>query len=155
MNHIAEPVAVVAQGFGWTAAGAWASFIALLGIIVRQLGPWRKIKVEAEQRLRDDLLQRVEKLEKTLDRERARHNAERALDRHRLNNVQACFDALMLMLDGATPERVADIVGKIKDMRAEQMRAEALEKAAIHAAMVADSTERDDDRDREFGRIDK
>ena len=58
-----EPV--IAQGFGWTAAGAWASFFVLLGILVRQIVPWRKQRLDADQRLRTDLLSRVEKLEKT------------------------------------------------------------------------------------------
>lgn len=137
MSSFQDAVPVVAQGFGWTAAGAWASFIALLGIIIRQVGPWRKQSIDAEQRLRDDLLKRVEKLEKTLDRERARHNAERALDRHRLNNVGQCFDAMLLMLKAA-PEKAAEIVRHIEGMRARQIESEALEKAAIHAAELVE-----------------
>lgn len=137
--------------FGWSAAGAWGSFLVLCGIIIRQVGPWRKQSIEAAQRLRDDLLHRVEKLEKTLDRERARHNAERALDRHRLNNVTACFDALMMLLE-TNPERASEAVAKIKEMRARQLESEALEKGAIHAAMIADTAERDDDRERDLKR---
>lgn len=131
-----EPIPTVVQGFGWTAAGAWGSFFALVVVIIRQLGPWRKQSIDAEQRLRDDLLRRVEKLERTLDRERTRHSAERALDRHKFANVAGCFDALLMMLEAA-PERLADILPKIKEMRARQLEAEALEKAAIHAAEMA------------------
>lgn len=133
-----EPVAVVAQGFGWTAAGAWTAAILLAGVLIRQIVPWRKQNIDAEQRLREDLLARVEKLESTLERERARHDAERALDRHRLNNVTQCFDAIILMLE-ATPERAQEIVTRIKEMRSTQMRAEALEKAAIHAAEIQET----------------
>lgn len=129
-------------GFGWTAAGAWASFLALMGIIVRQVGPWRKQSIEAEQRLRDNLLARVEKLERVLDRERVRHEAERALDRHKLNNVTQCLDAVLLMLEAA-PERAAEIVARIKMMRGDQRQAEALEKAAIHAAEIAADAKED------------
>jgi hypothetical protein len=141
------PVPIIAHGFGWTAAGAWGSFLALMAIIIRQIGPWRKQSIDAEQRLRDDLLRRVEKLERERDRTEARHNAERALDRHKLNNVTQCLDALLLLLEAA-PEKAAEIVGKIKDMRARQVEAEALEKAAIHAAAMADADEREADRHR-------
>lgn len=138
-----EPISVTA-GFGWTAAGAWASFLALVGIIVRQIGPWRKQSIDANQKLRDDLLRRVEKLERELDRKDALHNAERSADRHRLNNITQCFDAMVLLLEVAQdPEQVKSVVARVKEMRARQAEAEALEKAAIHAAQIADSQERD------------
>jgi hypothetical protein len=106
---------------------------------------WRRQVSADEQTLRADLLRRVERLEQTLDRERLRHNAERALDRHRLNNITQCFDA-MLMLIETTPERASEIVTKIKEMRAVQMKAEAQEKAIIRAAEIeADEREADHD----------
>jgi hypothetical protein len=121
--------------FTWTAAGAWGAFITLLGIIIRQIGPWRKQSMDAEQTFRDGLLARVQRLEQTLDQERARHSAERAIDRHRLNNVSQCFDAMMLMLKAA-PEKTAEIIVHIEQMRAEQLKAEALEKAALQASLI-------------------
>lgn len=130
------PIAVVSHGFSWTAAGAWGTFLALLGVIIRMVGPWKRQTTEAEERLRRDLLDRVEKLETALERERARHSAERALDRHKLNNVTQCFDALLLLLEAA-PERATEIVVRIKEMRAAQIAAEALEKGAIHAGEIA------------------
>jgi hypothetical protein len=139
---MSDPIPTVVQGFNWTSAGAWASFLALLGIIVRQVGPWRSQSISAEQRLRDDLLKRVEKLERELDRKEVRHQAERALDRHKLNNVGQCFDALIIMLEAA-PEKVSEIVCRIKEMRKRQLDAEALEKAAIHAAAIVDADERE------------
>ena len=60
-----EPIHVT-SGFGWTAGFSAASFITLLGILIKQLGPWRKIKVGADEKLRDDLLHRVETLERQL-----------------------------------------------------------------------------------------
>jgi hypothetical protein len=131
-----DPIPTVVQGFNWTSAGAWASFLALLGIIVRQVGPWRSQSISAEQRLRDDLLRRVEKLERELDRKETRHQAERSLDRHKLNNIGQCFDAMIIMLEAA-PEKVNEIVCRIKEMRQRQLEAEAIEKATIHAAEVA------------------
>ena len=129
------PIAVSAQGFSWTAAGAWATFLALIGVVIRQVGPWKKQHTEAEQRLRDDLLNRVEALEATLERERIRHDAERALDRHRLNNVTQCLDAVLLLLEAA-PEKATEIAAKINAMRASQRESEALEKAEIMAAEI-------------------
>lgn len=119
--------------------------ISLLGILVRQIVPWQKQKDDAEAHLRNDLLRRVEKLERTLDRERLRHNAERALDRHRLNNVTQCFDAMLLLIE-MNPDKASEVVQKIKDMRATQMLAEAEEKAKIRAAEIA-ADEREADHD--------
>lgn len=129
----------VSTGFTWTAAGAWASFAALLGllgVVVRQYVPLRKTNLDADQKLREDLLQRVEKLEAQLERQQVRHSAERALDRHRLNNVTQCFDALLLLIETA-PEKAAEAVVKIKEMRKAQLIAEAEEKAIIRAADIA------------------
>jgi hypothetical protein len=119
--------------------------ISLLGLLIRQIGPWRRQADEVAAALRADLLHRVEKLERTLDRERLRHNAERALDRHRLNNVTQCFDALLLLIE-MNPEKATEVVGKIKEMRARQILAEAEEKAIIRAAEIAaDEIESDHD----------
>lgn len=119
-------------------AGIWLAALTLLGIFVRQLVPWRKAAFESEASFRNDLVRRVGKLERMLERERARHTAERALDRHRLNNVTACFDALLLLIE-TSPDRATEIVGRIKKMRADQQVAEAKEKAIIRAAeMEAD-----------------
>lgn len=119
--------------------------LSLLGILIRQIGPWKRQADEAAAHLRDDLIRRVEKLERTLDRERLRHNAERALDRHRLNNMTQCFDSLLLLIE-MNPGKAQEIVGKIKEMRAAQVLAEAEEKAIIRAAEIAaDEAESDHD----------
>ena len=115
--------------------------MSLLALVIRQILPWRKQKQDVAEHLRDNLLHRVEKLERQLERERMRHNSERALDRHRLNNVTQCFDA-MLMLIEMNPEKAKDVVVKIKEMRAAQVMAEAEEKSIIRAAeMIADEKE--------------
>lgn len=119
-----------------TNAAVIIAALSLLGLLIRQIGPWKQQADRVAAELRNDLLRRVEKLERTLDRERVRHNAERALDRHRLNNVTACFDAMLLLLE-LNPDRAPEIVGKIKDMRARQMMSEAEEKAIISAAAIA------------------
>lgn len=132
---MSDPVHVTA-GFGWTAAGAWGSFLVLLGLIVRQVNPWRKTTIEADKQLRDDLLKRVEHLETTLDHERKIREAERSLDRHRINNLTQCLDMLVALLE-TNPDRAHDFVVRIKEMRETQIAAEATEKGLIHAAKIA------------------
>jgi response regulator RpfG family c-di-GMP phosphodiesterase len=121
---------------GLMTAGVWVAALSFLGILIRQIGPWKQQTAEVEQRLRDDLIRRLEKVERTLDSERAIHKAERSLDRHRLNNVTQCFDALLLLIEMA-PERATEAVQKIKEMRSTQLRAESEEKALIRAAEIA------------------
>lgn len=133
-------------------AGIVGGIVTLAGLVLRFIGPWRKQITEAEAQLRTELtnenhvlLDRIEKIERKLERERQRHNAERSLDRHRLNNMQACFDATLLLLE-MNPDRAAEVVSKIKEMRAVQMIAEAEEKAIIRAAEIAaDEGEMDHD----------
>lgn len=123
----------VNAGFSWTAAGAWSTFVALLFAIVRQVGPWQKQRDTAEADLRNALVKRVERLEQTLDYERVKHEAERALDRHKIRNLVQCLDAVLLVLETA-PEKTVEVVSKVRAMRDEQMKAEAAEAAAIRAA---------------------
>lgn len=132
-GNLATDAAV--SGFTWTAAGAWGTFLALLAVIVRQVGPWRQISASTEQRLREDLLARVNKLEKVLDRERAIHAAERRLEGHKLANITQCFDALLMLIE-TNPERASDVVQRVREMRDNQVRAEALEKATLQAEIV-------------------
>ncbi|MBB3348805.1 hypothetical protein [Sphingomonas sp. BK069] len=70
-----------------------------------------------------------------MDKQRARHEAERSVDRHRLNNFDQCFNALFMMFENS-PEKAADAIAAVKTMRQRQMEVEALEKAAIHAAVI-------------------
>jgi hypothetical protein len=133
------PIAVSAHGFSWTAAGAWATFLALLsalGVIVRMIGPWKKQTTDAEDKLRKDLMVRVENLEKKLEHKDAIHAAERALDRHKIRNLNQCLDAVLMILETA-PEKTVEVVGKVRVMREAQLKAEAAEAAAIHAAEIA------------------
>jgi tellurite resistance protein len=133
--------------FTWTAAGAWTAAVTLIGMVVRQVGPWRKQSLDAEKGFRSDLIARVQRLEDTLETERtkreaereslrARHQAERAFDRHKIRSLQACFDALLMMLK-ADPHKVASVIEHIERLRADQLKAEALESGAFHAANLS------------------
>lgn len=83
-----------------------------------------------------DLRERVVKLEERLDSERVRHEAERAVDRHRINNLTQCLDALLMLLEAA-PEKAAEHVAKIRSMRDKQAHRETQEKATIQAAAIS------------------
>lgn len=141
------PEIAAAQSFSWAAGPAWAAvLVAALGVatlIIRQVGPWRKQTTDAETRLRTELEERVKNLEQQLASSHAEHtaecrrrDAERSLDRHRINNLTQCLDALLLLLEAA-PEKASESVARIKEMRAAQQLAEAEEKGIIHAAEIA------------------
>jgi hypothetical protein len=128
--------------FTWGAAGAWASFLALLGVIARQVGPWRKLSIDAETGFRDGLLVRVEHLEAALQRKdtetevlRLSFEAERASYRHRINNLNNAFNALLLLLKKGVP--VEEAVEAVEKMRAGDLLRETQEATELRAAGIA------------------
>lgn len=133
---------------------AWAMVIAapffvFAGIAIRQFVPLRKLSIAADEKLREDLMERVAALELKLERKERqrlraqnRHIAERAVDRHTLGNITQCFDAVLMMFE-LSPEKAPEIVVHVKAMRAAQIVAEAQEKALIYAAEIAADAEED------------
>lgn len=126
----------------WTSYVGVAALFTFLGITVKQIVPWKKADADGEAHFRADLIRRVENLEHALERAQAqkqrmevRHRAELALSNHQFRNITACFDAMLLMLE-MSPDRGHEIVVKIKEMRANQLVAEASEKAIIRAAEI-------------------
>lgn len=145
----------------WLAnSAAVVAAISLLGLLIKNIGPWRSQITAAEERLRVELTaqvheerdariaadKRIEAMERKLTRQQIRHNAERALDRHRLNNINACFDATLVLLE-MNPDRASEVVQKVKEMRAAQMIAEAEEKAIIRAAEIKADQQEESDHD--------
>ena len=161
----------------WSSAGWGVALVALVTMLLRQIGPWRKQISESEHNIRTELHEQIREfkddmqrerlehatemrafnrerdemgdrlymMEKKFARQQIRHNAERALDRHRLNNINTCFDALLLLLK-ANPDKSTEAVKLVEEMRATQLLAEAEEKAIIRAAEIAaDETEEDHD----------
>lgn len=144
---MSEDAAVSIPGILTGAGGL--SFAALLAMIVRQLPPLYKIntdrrtaidKSEADENAA--LRARVEKLETKAEEREQHHANELQVMRHRLNNVMMCLDALMLLLETA-PDKAAEHVQRIKEMRESQRANEANESAIIAAsrtvAVVANS----------------
>lgn len=93
----------------------------------------------AEEKLRDDLIERVGKLEQDAKVERAQHEAVVSLMRHRLNNSEQCLDLLMALLEQADelPERVRKAITLTKELRQKHKDAEALERSTMQAAVLA------------------
>lgn len=136
------PVTVTLSGV--TTVGLWAAILGVAGIFLRQIVPWKKQASDAEARLREALIQRVERLEQRLDRQQIRHDAEKRLLTHKLRNMTANFDSMLMMLE-MNPDRGPEIVAKIKEQRARQMLAEAKESAIIYAAELQDDTTAEDE----------
>lgn len=156
----------------WSSAGWAVGLVALVTMLLRQVGPWRKQISDSEQTLRtelhfqidqlkdemqrerlehstemrafnherDDMGDRLFRMERQMLRQESRHRAEIALHRHKFKNITQCFDAMLLLLE-LSPEKGPEIVTKIKEMRSTQMLAEAEEMAIIQASEIRDSDE--------------
>lgn len=139
-----DPITISAEGFTWTAAGAWGTFLALLGLIIRQVGPWRKQTTDAQDAFVAKLAERLDKVERQLENERrlhyieirrleARSAAQRALDRHKFNNREACLDSLLRILE-LSPENAQEAAKRARQQIERQRESEQMESTAIHAA---------------------
>ncbi len=139
--------------FGWGAIFALINLALGSGVLaawVRNRPKMREIERSAEEKLRDDLIARVEKLETRLEDTRSHYEAKleklaadydvaQRTARHELNNVKMRFRALVMLLKRLPnpPEMLVAILADIETMEAEQMHAEALEKGAVSAAKIA------------------
>lgn len=135
----AVPVAV--HGFTWTAALMGLANILIGGLlvtIVRTRPALKKIANEREANLLNERAQEMENMRRSI----AKLEAERANDRHRINNLSQCLDALLLMIE-MDPTKAAEAAARIKAMRAAQMAAEAVEKGAIHSADIISTAKED------------
>jgi hypothetical protein len=125
----------------------WIAAFALMGILIRQVVPWKKVTTDAEAKLRDMLIERVQRLEIRLDRQQVRHDAEKRLLIHKLRNMTANFDAMLMMLE-LNPERGPEIAERIKRQRADQMIAEAQESAMIFATEFGNDAQQIEESDK-------
>ena len=148
----------------------WSAFFGLLltvingtavGIWLRTRPKMKELDQSADDRLRDSLLARVEKLESDLTAQRvfyedkldkltAAHDAKfeklqaeyegaAQIARHELANAKMRFRALVMLLKRLPnpPEGLTAILADIEAMEAEQARAEAAEKGARAGAKIA------------------
>lgn len=96
----------------------------------------RRATDEVAMGLVAQLRERIVSLEAGAAQERALCEARLALLRHRVNNLAGAFDSIVLLIKAA-PERAAELIKLVEDMRARQETAEAVEKAALQSAIIA------------------
>ena len=128
---MADPVPVAITGFTW-GNGLIALLNVLVGgvlvALVRTRPALKKIAADREANLLQERADEMESMRERL----AALEVERRIDRHRLNNVTQCLDALLMMIE-MDPSKAAEAASRVKEMRATQMRAEAAEKGAVMA----------------------
>lgn len=118
-----EPV-LVTSGFTpttWATIGtAVIALFGFLGLLVRQWIPWLKVKIGAEQQMRDELRAdnaklstRVSTLETTLEKERAIARSAEALAEHRINGLEMLLLTTFETLRVASPERIPEIIERM------------------------------------------
>jgi hypothetical protein len=129
----------------------------IIGAIIRSLPTLKKVQNEREsnlliERAKDmqEMRKRIERLEAEQEEKDAKHEAdqkrkdklfeaERALYRHQINNLDGAFSALLMLLKkGVAVEEAVDAVEK---MRAEQLARETVEKAALRALEIKSASE--------------
>jgi hypothetical protein len=103
----------------------------VLVAIVKSRPALKKLANEREANLLAERAAEMEAMRKRM----AKLEAERAVDRHKLNNVTQCLDALIMMIE-MDPEKAKEAATRVKAMRESQMKTEALEKAAVHRAEI-------------------
>ncbi|WP_242140884.1 hypothetical protein [Sphingomonas sp. TREG-RG-20F-R18-01] len=110
---------------------------------IKQRPRMLELENSAEESLTTKLLARVQKLEEDkalqdarIEVERVRHESQMAIMRHRVNNADACLDALLMLLK-TSPEKVAEAVIHIERMRERQNQEVALERGAQVGATIA------------------
>jgi hypothetical protein len=142
------PAVAVKSATGiWTAVGVWVAAITVLGGVltayIRQVGPWKKLDHEREANLlteraeeMDKLRSTIERLERRLDVKDIQHEAERAHDRHRINNLATSLNGFLMMVK-AHPEDAATAAEMIEDLRKRQLAEENLENIALRQ-LIAD-----------------
>jgi hypothetical protein len=120
-----------ASGITIGGVGIWVLVFGLFGAMVKAWPALKKLTNDREANLLKERAAEMDGMRRAI----AKLEAERATDRHRINNLSQCLDALLLMIE-MDPTKAAAAAAKIKSMRAEQMKAEAVEKAAIHTAEI-------------------
>jgi hypothetical protein len=138
----------VNPGFTWTTAAVGLLNLLVGGVlvaIIKSRPALKKLTNEREANLLNEraeemeaMRQRIAKLEEKLEYKEALHQAERAVDRHRINNLDQCLTAFLLMVK-KNPEDAATAAEMIEAMRARQMEREKQEASAIHTAAITAS----------------
>lgn len=143
-----QPMPITPVGFGWTPLLLTIANLLLGGVVVAIVKSWpaiKKIGADREANLLNEraeemagMRDRIERLEVLLTQKDKQHDAERAADRHRINNLSQCLDALLLLIE-QDPAKAAQAAAKVRGMRADQLQRENAERATIRAAAITDA----------------
>jgi uncharacterized protein YhaN len=134
------------------------AFLSLIGIIWKTRIPMKQMKIGAEEKLRADLMEQLEKqdtdhtarvlrlenrlddqkraYENKLEYERVVHANDLATMRHRMNNLDQCLTMLLALIE-ENPEKAQAAAKRVREMREKQEAAEVAEKATLAAARVS------------------
>lgn len=145
---MSEPVIQVSSGFSptfWaTASTGIVAFFGLIGVWVRQRGPWRKNEIAAEEKMREELMhqlvardQRIDKLEKQIDHERAVSASERSLMEHQIKGLEQLLQTTFELLRVVAPERLPEIIERLTVAWEKHKERVAMEKGEVMAAREA------------------
>ena len=114
--------------------------------IVRIIPTLKKIANEREANLLSERASEMNKMRDTIDKLEARldakdiqHEAERAADRHRINNLDQALKAFFILVK-RHPEDAAGAAAEIEAMRAQQMEEEKREGVALRALVATLTT---------------
>lgn len=150
----------VEPGFTWTSAGVWASFFALVGLIVRQWVPMKKVRIDEFKSVIDAQKEEITRLsdrvgtletniegirdryEQMLAYERASHEAEIGLQRHATRNAKQILYGMLDLIEAA-PDKASAHAAKMRERLMEMERQEAAESAAIRSAKIIASSPTD------------
>jgi hypothetical protein len=115
----------------------------VLGAFIRSRPALRKIDAEREANLLSERAEemaamrlRIDRLENLLAQKDIEHEAERRADRHKINNLSQCLDALLLLIE-QDPAKAAEAAAKVRKMRDEQQTREVAESATLRAAKIS------------------
>ncbi len=110
---------------------------------IKNWGPWKKLDHDREANLLEERAKEmsgmratIERLEKRIDAKEIQHEAERAHDRHRINNLATALNGFLMMVK-AHPEDAATAARMIEELRARQIEEENKENIALRK-LIAD-----------------
>ncbi len=130
----------VSTGFTWTTAFIGVLNLLVGGVLVAIIRSRPALKKIANEREANLLSERAEemkgmrdtiaKLEARLDAKDIQHEAERAYDRHRINNLAASLNAFFILVK-RHPDDAAGAAEEVEAMRARQLEDEKRESIAL------------------------
>lgn len=143
----AVPVAVTSTGFGWTPVLLTIANLLIGGVFVAIIRTRPALKKIANEREANLLTERAEEMESMRERmkaleakieakdaqheiDRIVHEAERAYDRHRINNLDQCVTSFLMMVR-ANPTDGAKAATMIEELRTRQVEEEKRENIAL------------------------